>query len=224
MSAIKKYEFAVIATDIAIFGIIDGKLQVLMIQMVKPPFSGKWALPGGLIKIRETADKAAKRILMENTGVQDVYLEQLYTFSGVNRDPFGRVVSVAYFALISNPNTLKLKAGTQYSGIGWKPVDRLPILAYDHKEIVALAVERLRSKLTYTNIIYSLLPKEFTLTELQSLYELILDRRLDKRNFRKKMLSLGLIKKTGHRQSGVANRPADLFTFISRLPKVVEIL
>ncbi len=224
MTVNRKYEFAVIATDIAIFAVIDGKLQVLMIEMVKPPFTGQWALPGGLIKITETVENAAKRTLLEKTGVQDVYLEQLFTFGEVNRDPFGRVVSVAYFVLISDPTKLKLKAGREYRNIGWKSVDRLPVLAYDHKKIVAVAIERLRSKLSYTNIVYGLLPKEFTLTEFQSLYELILDQQFDKRNFRKKMLSLGLIKKSGRKQSGVANRPANLFSFSSRSPKVVEIL
>ena len=221
--AIKKYKFAVIATDVVIFTIRENKLQVLLIKMKKVPFTERWAAPGGLVKPNESVDGAAKRVLFEKAGVKDVYLEQLYTFGKVDRDPFGRVVSVAYYALIPSDG-LKLKTTEEYSGITWFPVRELPKLAYDHKEIISVAAKRLQSKLEYSNIVYSLLPNEFSLTDIQNTYEVILDKKLDKRNFRKKILGLKLVKKTGKKQLGLANRPAEMFKFINKEPKIVEIL
>ncbi|MFC1622690.1 NUDIX domain-containing protein [Patescibacteria group bacterium] len=218
-----KYKFAVIATDVVIFTIKDEKLQVLLIKMKKKPFSEQWACPGGLVKSNEDVDISAKRQLKTKAGVDNIYLEQLYTFGKVRRDPFGRVVSVAYFALIPNAN-IKLKTTKEYTDVKWFNIDKLPKLAYDHLEIIQTAVERLKAKLTYTNIIYGLLPKDFTLTELQKIYESILNKKLDKRNFRKKILSLKLIKKVNKQKSGEAYRPADLYTFIKRSPQVIEIL
>jgi 8-oxo-dGTP diphosphatase len=219
----KKYEFAVIATDVVIFTIKDDKLQVLLIKMKKDPYTGKWAVPGGLIDTEESVDSAAQRVLMEKTGVKNVYLEQLYTFGKVDRDPFGRVVSVAYFALIPSDGLI-VKTTEEYSNINWFSVDDLPGLAYDHREVLELSIERLRAKLEYTNIVYSLLPVEFSLTDLQKAYEIILGKQLDKRNFRKKILSLKLVKESGKKQIGSANRPAELYTFRERKLKNVEIL
>ena len=219
----RKYEFAVIASDVVIFTVLEEKLQVLLIKMKKKPFEKCWAAPGGLVKPDENVDDAAKRLLFEKTGLKDVYLEQLYTFGKVDRDPFGRVVSVAYFALIPHSGIM-LQTTEEYEGVQWFPVDALPPLAYDHKEIVANAVNRLRAKLEYTNIVYSLLPEAFTLGELQKTYEIILKRNLDKRNFRKKIFSLGIIKKTGKIRKGLPNRPAELYTFVHKKPRVVEIL
>jgi 8-oxo-dGTP diphosphatase len=219
----KKYKFAVIASDVVIFTIKDGELQVLLIKMKKAPFTGCWAAPGGLVKPAESVDSAAKRILQEKTGVSNVYLEQLYTFGKVDRDPFGRVVSVAYFALI--PYTgLMLRTTEEYEDVRWYPVNKLPKLAYDDDEIISCAIQRLKSKLGYTNIIYSLLPHEFTLSELQKIYEIILGKQFDKRNFRKKFLSLQLVKTTGTKRIGEANRPAELYTFTSRKMQRVDIL
>lgn len=218
-----KYKFAVIATDIVIFIVKDDKLQVLLIKMKKKPFTGQWACPGGLVKPTESVDSASKKQLYTKTGLKDIYLEQLYTFGKVNRDPFGRVVSVAYFALISNAN-LKLKTTKEYADVKWFAIDKLPKLAYDHAEIIKIAVERLKAKLTYTNIIYSLLSKEFTLTELQQVYEIILNKKLDKRNFRKKILSLRLVRKLDRQRIGAAHRPADLYTFIKKSPQIIEVL
>jgi len=218
-----KYKFAVIATDVVIFTIKNNKLQVLLIKMKKKPFTNQWACPGGLVKPNESVDSSAKRQLKTKTGVSDVYLEQLYTFGKINRDPFGRVVSVAYFALIPNAK-LKLKTTKEYADVKWFQIDKLSKLAYDHTEIVKTAVERLKAKLTYTNIVYGLLSKEFTLTELQQVYEIILKKNIDKRNFRKKILSLRLVKKTNKQKSGEANRPADLYTFIKKSPQIIEIL
>ncbi|NTW21925.1 NUDIX hydrolase [Candidatus Falkowbacteria bacterium] len=219
----KLYQFAVIATDITIFTVEDGALKVLLIKMNKSPFEDCWAAPGGLIQIDESVDQAAKRILAEKTGLKQVYLEQLYTFGEVKRDPFGRVVSVAYFALISSDG-LKLATSDEHREISWFSVNELPKLAYDHKAMIRSAIERLRGKLEYTNIVYSLLPDAFTLSELQSAYETILGRTLDKRNFRKKVLSLGMIRKTGKLDLGKKNRPAELYSFIEKKLKNIEIL
>ena len=219
----QKYKFAVIATDVVIFTIKDNKLQVALIEMKKQPFSGNWAIPGGIIKPNESVDAAAKRHLNDKAGVKDVYLEQLYTFGRVDRDPFGRVVSVTYFALVPSSN-VTLKTSKEYTDIAWFPVTELPKMAYDHKEVVRFAVERLKAKLEYTNIVYSLLSKEFSLSDLQQTYEIILDKKLDKRNFRKKILSLSLVKKTGSISVGEAHRPAEMYSFTSRSPKIAQIL
>jgi len=219
----KVYKFAVIASDIVIFTVDQGSLKTLLIQMKKAPFEGHWAAPGGLVDPAESVDFAAARILKEKTGLTNIYLEQLYTFGKVDRDPFGRVVSVGYFALISKEG-IDLKTTAEYRDVAWFDVKRLPKLAYDHQEIIETALKRLKSKLEYTNIIYTLLPKEFTFGEMQKIYEIILGRRLDKRNFRKKILSLNLVKKLGKKRAGEANRPAQLFSFIDHKLKEVEII
>jgi 8-oxo-dGTP diphosphatase len=219
----KKYKFAVIASDVVIFTVQDEELKVLLIKMKKIPFENKWAVPGGLVGGEEDLDQAAKRILYSETSVKDVYLEQLYTFGKVNRDPFGRVVSVAYFAL-APIGGVSLKTTKDYADVKWVSVKKLPALAYDHDEIIAHALGRLKGKLEYTNIIYSLLPTEFALSDLQKMYEIILGRELDKRNFRKKIMTLQLIKKVNKKRYGGANRPAELYTFIKKTPQNVEIL
>lgn len=212
-----------IAVDDVIFTIDEGELKVLLIQTKKASLTGKWAVPGGMVHPNESVDAAAVRHLYDKTGVKGVYLEQLYTFGRVDRDPFGRVVSVSYFALLPSVR-VELKTTERYSGIDWFSVGKLPSLAYDHSEIISLAVKRLRAKLEYTNIVYSLLPKEFTLTELQKTYEIILKKKLDKRNFRKKFFSLGLVKKTNKREEGARNRPAELYRFTKTKPAIMEIL
>ena len=215
-----EFKFAVIATDIAILTIKDEELNVLLVKMKKDIFKGSWALPGGLVKPDESVDSSAKRNLFEKTKMRNVYLEQLYTFGEINRDPSGRVVSVAYFALIPASDINLIMLEDTY----WFPIDRLPKLAYDHGEIIDTAVNRLRSKLSYTNISYGLLPEEFALSDLQKTYEIILGRNLDKRNFRKKITSLNLLKKTGNKTSGKAHRPAYLYRFVDRSPRVAQIM
>ena len=219
----KKYKFTVVAADIIIFTIKDEKLQTLLIKMKKKPFANCWAAPGGMVRPNESVDDAAKRILNEKSGVSGVYLEQLYTFGKINRDPFGRVVSVAYFALVPS-DSLFLKTTKEYGDIKWFPIDKLSKLAYDHREIVKCAINRLRNKLGYSNIVYSLLPNEFTLSELQGTYEVILSKKLDKRNFRKKLFSLNLVKSLGREKRGMANRPAALYAFKNKKPRIVGIL
>jgi 8-oxo-dGTP diphosphatase len=212
-----------VAVDVVVFTVEREQLSVLLIRMKRAPYEGRWALPGGLIGAEETVDEAAVRELAEKTGVKDVYLEQLYTFSEPRRDPAGRVISVATMALVPSEG-LELRTPEKYSGIGWFPVRRLPPLAFDHAEMVRYGVQRLRYKLEYTNAAYSLLPERFTLSELQHIYETILDRRLDPRNFRKRILSLGLIEPTGSERRGGAHRPARLYRFVSRRPRIIEVL
>jgi len=219
----KKYSFAVIATDVVIFTVHAGVLKVLFINMKKKPYTGAWALPGGLIRGEESLDQAALRHLKQKAGVGDAYLEQLATFGEVDRDPFGRVVSVAYMALISQEG-VRLKTTEEYSDVRWFPVKHLPALAYDHAEIVKYALARLRTKLEYSNAVYSLLPREFTLSDLQGIYEIILGKKLDKRNFRKKILALGILRNIDRKKVGTPNRPAALYSFVKRTPAVVKIL
>lgn len=211
------------ATDAAIFTVRDGKLNVLLIKMKKRPYTGKWALPGGLIGDKETTLEAARRILLEETGVTDVYLEQLMTFDDPKRDPFGRVISVAWFALVPDSG-LALHTSEKYSDVEWRPVKRAKDLAYDHDHVLKVATERLWAKMGYTNITWSLLPKEFTLTELQTVYESILSRKLDKRNFRKKILASELLLPTGKTQRQQAYRPAALYRFKTRKLVITNIL
>jgi 8-oxo-dGTP diphosphatase len=212
-----------IAVDVVVFTVAGEQLSVLLIRMKRAPFEGRWALPGGLIGDDETCEQAAVRELREKTGVRDVFLEQLYTFSEPKRDPAGRVVSVAYLVLVPSEG-LELRTPEKYAGIGWFPVTRLPPLAFDHAEMVRYALTRLRYKLEYTNAAYSLLSETFTLSELQRTYEIILGRRLDPRNFRKRILSLGLVERTGRERRGVAHRPAQLYRFLSRRPRIIQVL
>ncbi|OGZ28119.1 MAG: hypothetical protein A2931_02665 [Candidatus Niyogibacteria bacterium RIFCSPLOWO2_01_FULL_45_48] len=218
----QKYKFAAVAVDVVVFSIDNGELKVLLIEMKKKPYMGFWAVPGGLIKSDESLEQAAKRQLSAKAGLKNVYLEQLYTFGEVNRDPFGRVVSTAYFALI--PSTgIKPKTSREYGDIRWFGVKNLPRLAYDHKNVISYALERLGAKIGYTNIVYGLLPREFTLSDLQKVYEIILSKKLDKRNFRKKVLSINLVKPASAKRGG-AHRPARLYKFVKNRYHVVEIL
>lgn len=212
-----------LATDAVIFTVRDGELMVLLIQMKKKPFEGEWAIPGGLIDDREKTIEAARRILAEQTGVSDAYLEQLMTFDEPKRDPFGRVVSVAYFALM-NSEGIELKTTSKYADVRWWPVKKLPKLAYDHKDIMKAAVQRLRYKLEYTNVVWSLLPKTFPLSRLRDTYEIILDRPIDKRNFLKKILSLDMVEPTGKKSKGGAHRPAELYRFKQRKLKIIDLI
>lgn len=219
----QKYKFAVIATDVVIFTILNNQLNVLAIAMKKAPYKGQWAVPGGLVGGDESVDASAARNLFQKTGVKDVYLEQFLTFGKVNRDPFGRVVSVAYMALIPSDG-VHLSTTGDYAGVQWFPVDRLPKMAYDHRDMVRTAVARLREKVRNSNIVYSLLPREFSLSDLQKTYEAIVGERMDKRNFRKKILAVELVKATGRMELGKANRPAELYVFTNRTPKAVSLL
>ncbi len=218
----KSFEHAVVAVDTVIFRVVDHKLEVLLLELNRSEFPGMWAAPGGLVTKSETLEEAATRHLSDRAGLKNIYLEQLSTFGDPDRDPTGWVVSVAYLALVTGEVTPK--TNDQYKSIAWYPVNKLPPLAYDHTEIIKIAVERLKAKITYTNIVVSLLPKEFTLTELQETYETILSQTLDKRNFRKKILSLGWLTPLKKMKAEGAHRPAELYSFKSRTLQTVQVL
>jgi 8-oxo-dGTP diphosphatase len=211
-----------VAVDVVIFTIADGELQALLVEVKSGPFAGRWAFPGGLVPVGEVPDVTAKRELLSQTGIGDVYLEQLRTFGDPERDPHAHVVSVAYFALVASKGEAKVD-NPKYRRMQWCPVRDLPSLAYDHTLVAQCALERLRSKLAYTNIVYSLLPRELTLGELQDIYEIIIGRPLDRRNFRKKILALGLLRPLRRQRRG-RHRPAQLYTFTRREPMNVEVL
>ncbi len=200
-----------VTVDIVVFTIREGDLQVLLVRRGVPPFQGEDAIPGGFLREGESLEEAAARELYEETGVRDVYLEQLYTFGDPNRDPRGRVITVAYYALVAS-GRLSLVAGADAADARWFPVTRLPHLAFDHQSILDYALERLRNKLEYTTVGFQLLPEKFTLRELQTVYETILGRRLDKRNFRRKIALLGILKPLREWQR-TGRKPAQLYRF-----------
>lgn len=208
----EKYDRPSVTVDIVIFTVQERELRVLLVKRNVAPYRNRWAIPGGFVRMNETLDEAAMRELEEESGVRDVYLEQLYTFGDVNRDPRMRVITVAYYALIP-PDEHRLRASTDTKDVGWFSVYRRPKLAFDHDRIVDYALDRIRNKIMYVPIAFRLLPELFTLTDLQSIYEVILDSQLDKRNFRKKILESGLLKTTRHVQKGGAHRPAALYRF-----------
>lgn len=201
-----------VAVDCVVFGLDDDDLKVLLVQRDLPPFEGRWALPGGFVRLDETLEAAARRELREETGLTEVYLEQLFTFGELDRDPRERVVSVAYYALVKLHDHA-VKAATDARDAAWFAVADLPALAFDHERIVSLAHERLRGKLRYQPIGFELLPPKFTLSQLQRLYETVLEAPLDKRNFRKKILSMDLLVELDEVQKDVAHRAARLYRF-----------
>jgi 8-oxo-dGTP diphosphatase len=200
-----------VTVDVVIFTLRENDLQVLLVRRRYPPFAGMWAVPGGFVNIDESLEQAALRELEEETGVRDVYLEQLYTFGEPRRDPRGRTITVAYFALVP-ANAIQIRAGDDASEARWWCVDDLPDLAFDHGEIMAYALKRLRYKLEYTAVGFELLPETFSLSELQAAYEVVLGESLDKRNFRRKILGAAVIEETGLYRTG-EGRPARLYRF-----------
>ena len=212
MSHTYKYPRAALTVDCVVFGYDEGDLKVLLIQRALDPFKGKWALPGGFVRVDETLDDAARRELQEEAGLKDIFLEQLYTFGEVDRDPRERVVSVAYYALVKLA-AHETKAATDAADAKWHPISKVPKLAFDHAEILATAVDRLKGKVRYQPIGFELLPPKFTLSQLQHLYEAVLGSELDKRNFRKKVLGFGLLVPLKETQMAGRHRPAQLFQF-----------
>ncbi len=209
-----KYERPSVTVDVVMMSVRQQDLQVLLIKRRSWPYEGMWAIPGGFVNMDESLETAAKRELQEETGVQNVYLEQLYTFGDPGRDPRTRVITVVYFALLPSQH-LQIRAADDAVDVGWFPVHQLPSLAFDHEKILDYALERLRGKLEYTTIAFSLLPAQFTLRELQRVYEIILHRKLDKRNFRKKILATGILEDTGAKKMEGTHRPARLYRFDS---------
>jgi 8-oxo-dGTP diphosphatase len=201
-----------VTVDVVIFALREGELQVLLIKRGIPPYAGRWALPGGFIRKGESLEAAARRELDEETGVRDVYLEQLYTFGDPDRDPRGRIVTVAYYALLTG-EARPAVAGTDAGEAMWVPARQHPTLAFDHERILAYALERLANKLEYTTAGFKLLPRTFTLGQLQQVYEAVLGRPLDKRNFRRKMAMLGNLTPLDEWVREGAGRPAQLHRF-----------
>lgn len=209
---IYEYPRPAVTTDCVIFGFDEGELKVLLIERGIEPFSGKWALPGGFISMDEDAETCARRILEKETGLKDIFMEQLYTFSSTERDPRYRVISIAYFALVKR-NDYNAVAGLDTNTVQWFDLEDVPELAFDHKEILDMAKERLKGKIKYQPIGFELLPDKFTLPDLHQLYETVLQEALDRRNFRKKMLSFNLLIDTGELQRGAQNRAPKLYQF-----------
>ena len=212
-----------VTVDNIIFTITQDSLQILLIKRSIEPFKGERALPGGFVMENETLQQAAYRKLADETSVKNAYLEQLYTFSEIKRDPRGRAISCAYIALMSRENVM-IKPWDDAEEVKFFDVKKLPKLAFDHKKIVEYAIQRLKWKMEYTNVAQYILPKKFTLRQLQDVYETILDQQIDVRNFRKKIEKLGLVKETWEKEIGVQYRPAKLYTFVDKNLKIVEIL
>ncbi len=205
-----------------LFAIHERRLKTYLVRLRRGAARGKWAFPGGLVRIGELLDDAARRELRESTGLRDAYLEQLFTFGDPSRDPHSHVVSVAYMALIPDAGAVT-GPSRKYEERGWFEITRLPPLAYDHSLMAAYAFTRLRSKLEYSNIAYALLPRVFSFAEFEELYERILRRAIDRRNFRRRVLAMGLLKRLKQTRRG-AHRPAALYTFARQSLQMIEML
>jgi 8-oxo-dGTP diphosphatase len=212
MTAIYEYSRPALTVDAVVFGLDDEDLKVLLIRRDLEPFQGKWALPGGFVRVEESLEDAVRRELHEETGITQVFLEQLYTFGAVDRDPRERVVTVAYFALVKLSDH-QIKAATDARDAAWFAVSEARGLAFDHDRVLVVALERLKGKVRYQPIGFELLPPQFTLSQLQRLYETILETPLDKRNFRKKILGMNFLVALDEVQKDVAHRAARLYRF-----------
>jgi len=221
MSFSYQYPRPALAVDCVVFGLDDDDIKILLVRRGIEPFAGRWALPGGFVLLEETIDEAARRELREEAGIEKVYLEQLYTFGDVDRDPRERVVSVAYYALVKLSDH-HVRAATDAREAAWFGLDDVPSLAFDHGAIVDKAIDRLRGKVRYKPIGFELLPKKFTLTQLQRVYEKILGFELDKRNFRKKVASTGLLIELDEVEQDVAHRAARLYRFDEKTYRKLE--
>jgi 8-oxo-dGTP diphosphatase len=210
-----EYPRAALTVDCVVFGVDDEELKLLLIQRGTQPFLGAWALPGGFVHVDESLEQAARRELSEEAGITPAYLEQLYTFGDVERDPRERVVTVAYFTLVRLSDH-RVRGATDARDAAWFGVTDLPSLAFDHDRIVQTALERLKAKVRYQPIGFELLPTKFTLPQLQKLYEIVLERKLDKRNFRKKVLGMDILIETDEVERDVAHRAARLYKFDER--------
>ena len=213
------YWHPAVTTDAVVFGFDGEQLNVLLIERGNKPFLNCWALPGGFIRETDkSAEESVYRELHEETNVEGLYLEEFKTFSNLSRDPRERVITIAFFALVVK-SKFKIKGGDDAKCAEWFPVDKLPELAFDHKEIVELALERLRHRILFEPIGFHLLEKQFTMPQLQKIYIAILDpernnpKLLDRRNFAKRMLKLGYIKETGEKITGKPYRSPMLYVF-----------
>ncbi|MCP3143080.1 NUDIX hydrolase [Pyxidicoccus xibeiensis] len=221
MSHTYEYPRPALTVDCVVFGLDDEDLKVLLIRRGVEPFAGRWALPGGFVRMDEALDTAARRELEEEAGIRPGHMEQLYTFGAPERDPRGRVVTVAYFALVKLSDHT-LHAATDAREAAWFSVWDTPKLAFDHADILSTALQRLKGKVRYQPIGFELLPPKFTLTQLQRLYEIVLERQLDKRNFRKKILAMDLLEELDEVEQDVSHRAARLYRFDHKKYKQLE--
>ena len=212
MSFTYEYPRPALTVDCVVFGVDEENLKVLLIQRDLDPFEGRWALPGGFVHVDEPLEEAARRELEEETGLRQPFLEQLFTFDGVHRDPRERVISVAYYALV-NLRDHRIQAATDARDVAWFAVSEARGLAFDHDLILETALIRLQGKVRYQPIGFELLPPRFTLSQVQHLYETVLGQALDKRIFRRKVLKTGLLKACDEVEKGVAHRAARLYRF-----------
>jgi 8-oxo-dGTP diphosphatase len=215
-----EYQRPALATDCVIFGFDGGELKLLLIEREKEPFKNKWSLPGGFVYMEETTEASAKRILLEKAGIKNVFIEQLFTFSDIDRDPRERIVSVSYFALVDK-HQYELIAGRDTVKAEWFELSNIPKLAFDHAKIVKMAIQRLKGKVSYQPIGFELLNEKFTLTQLQAVYEAILETAIDKRNFRKKILSMGLLIALDEKEKNVARKAAYYYKFDNKTYKAL---
>lgn len=216
MKSFSSYKNPALAVDLVVFGYHEQTLSVLLLNRKEEPFKDQWTLPGAFLQMEETFQQTCSRVLETKLGMDDVFVEQLFSFDDPARDPRGRVISVTYYALV-NPHKLEITAGKMANDVKWFNVKKVPALGFDHKEIFNKAVQRLKSKILYFPVGFELLDELFTMTELHDLYECILGISIDRRNFRRKILDSEYIINTGQKREGLQNRHPDLYKFNKRL-------
>jgi 8-oxo-dGTP diphosphatase len=218
MKPFHSYTNPALAVDLVVFGYNARELSVLLLNRKEEPFKGGWTLPGAFLQMDERFADTCSRILRTKLGMDRLYLEQLYSFDGLDRDPRGRAISVAYYALV-NPGKLKFTTGTMANDVQWFNWRKLPALGFDHRQIFKTALQRLQGKIQYFPVGFELLDEQFTMTELHELYECILDIPLDRRNFRRKILASEYILPTGLKREGLQNRHPELYVFNKKLKR-----
>lgn len=216
MKPFHEYKNPSLAVDLVVFGYHENELSVLLLNRKEEPFKDRWTLPGAFLQMQETFQTTCSRVLQTKLGMDNVYLEQLYSFDEVERDPRGRVISVVYYALI-NPVKFEVVAGSMANDVKWFSVKKVPKLGFDHNDLFKKALQRLKSKILYWPVGFELLDEFFTMTELHELYECILDTTIDRRNFRRKILDSEYIINTGTKREGLQNRHPDLYQFNKKL-------
>ncbi|MBN9297571.1 MAG: NUDIX hydrolase [Filimonas sp.] len=216
MKPFHSYQNPSLAVDLVVFGYHENTLSVLLLNRKEEPFKDQWVLPGAFVQMQETFQDSCSRVLQTKLGMDKLYLEQLYTFDAPERDPRGRAIAVAYYALV-NPSKFEIVAGTMANDVQWFDIHKIPALGFDHKEIFTTACQRLRSKILYFPVGFELLNDLFTMTELHELYECILGISIDRRNFRRKILDAEFIINTGKKREGLQNRHPELYKFNQKL-------